>query len=144
MGNNQKYKGKDMYYKARLVARGFEDSNLINICKDSPTCCKEHFCLLLATVVTNKWKVHSLDIKSALLQGKNIDRELYLKPPSKASTTNLWKLNISVYKLCNAPRAWYLSLKSVFEKDGAKKSKYNKADFIYMIAKIYKAFYVLM
>ena len=54
MGNNQKYKGKGMYYKARLVARGFEESNLINICKDSPTCCKEHFRLLLAIVVTNK------------------------------------------------------------------------------------------
>ena len=129
MGNNQKYKGKGMYYKARLVARGFEESNLINICKDSPTCCKEHFRLLLAIVVTNKWKVHSLDIKSAFLQGKNIDRELYLKPPSKASTTNLWKLNISVYRLCNAPHAWYLSLKSVLEKDGAKKSKYNEAVF---------------
>ena len=28
---NQKYKGKDMHYKARLVARGFEESNLIDI-----------------------------------------------------------------------------------------------------------------
>ena len=88
-----------MSYKARLVVRGFEESNLIDIRKDSTTCCKENFRLLLAIVVTNKWKVHSLDIKSAFLQGKNIDRELYLKPPSEAGIKNLCKLNISVYGL---------------------------------------------
>ena len=32
-----------MYYKARLVARGFEESNLTIIRKDSPTYCTEKF-----------------------------------------------------------------------------------------------------
>ena len=116
-------------YKARLVARGFEESNLIDIRKDSPTCCKENFRLLQAIAVTNKWKVHSLDIKSAFLQGNEIDCEVYLKPPSEAGMNSLWKLNISVYGLCDAPRAWYLSLKSVLEKGGAKKSKFDDAVF---------------
>ena len=101
---NQKYEGEDMYYKARLVARGFEESNLTNIRKDSPTYCTEKFRWLLDIVVTKKWKVHLLDIISAFLEGKNIYRDMYLKPPSKAGTKNLWKLNISVYGLCNAPR----------------------------------------
>ena len=118
-----------MYYKARLVVRGFEESNLIDIRKDSTTCCKENFRLLLAIVVTNKWKVHSLDIKSAFLQGKNIDRELYLKPPSEVGIKNLCKLNISVYGLCDAPRAWYLRLKSVLEKGRTKKRKYDDTAF---------------
>ena len=52
---NQKCKGKEVYYKARLVARRFEESNLIDTHKDSPTCCKEIFRLLSAIVVTNKW-----------------------------------------------------------------------------------------
>ena len=34
---NQKHESEDMYYKARLVARGFEESNLTNIRKDSLT-----------------------------------------------------------------------------------------------------------
>ena len=85
----QKYKGECMYYKARLVARGFEESNLIDICKDSPTCCKENFRLLQAIVVTNKWKVNTLDIKFAFLQGNEIDCEVYLKPPSEAGTNSL-------------------------------------------------------
>ena len=107
---NQKHESEDMYYKARLVARGFEESNLTNIRKDSVTYCMEKFRWLLAIVVTKKWKVHLLDIISAFLQGKNIDR-----------------VNISVYGLCDAPRVWYLSLKSVLEKCGAKKSKYDDA-----------------
>ena len=54
---------------------------------------------------------------------------MYLKPPSETGTKNFWKLNISVYGLCDAPRAWYLSLKLVLEKGGAKESKYDHAVF---------------
>ena len=38
---SQKHKNKDVTYKARLVARGFEEENLDEISKESPTCCKE-------------------------------------------------------------------------------------------------------
>ena len=38
----QKFKNNKMTYKARLVARGFEE-NLNNIRKYSPTCCKDNF-----------------------------------------------------------------------------------------------------
>ena len=102
---------------------------MIDVCKYSQTCCKENFHLSLATVVTNNWKVHSLDIKSAFLQGKYINCELHLKPLSEAGTKILWKLNISVYRLYDAPHAWYLGLKSVLEKGGAEKSKYDDAVF---------------
>ena len=128
---NQKYNGKDMYYKARLVATGSEDSNLIDKHKDSPTWCTENFGLLLAIAVTNKWKDYLLDIKSAFLWGKNIDHELQLKPPSVTGMKNLWKLNISLYGLCDPPHAWYLSLKSVLEKAGTKKSKHDDALFYF-------------
>ena len=120
-----------MYYKARLVATGFEDSNLIDMRKNSPTWRTENFGLLLAIAVTNKWKVHSLDIKSAFLWGKNIDHEMHLKPTSVTGMKSLWKLNISLYGLCDPPRAWYLSLKSVLEKAGTKKSKHDDALFYF-------------
>ena len=38
----QKFKNNKMTYKARLVARRFEE-NLNNIRKYSPTCCKDNF-----------------------------------------------------------------------------------------------------
>ena len=76
-------------YKARLLARGFEEENLVEIRKDSPTCCKENFRVLLLLIIANKWKIHSLDIKSAFLLGKKIDRDVYLRPPAEAGTSKL-------------------------------------------------------
>ena len=76
-------------YKARLLARGFEEENLVEIRKDSPTYCKENFRVLLLLIIANKWKIHSLDIKSAFLLGKKIDRDVYLRPPAEAGTSKL-------------------------------------------------------
>ena len=71
-----------MIYKTRLVARGFEDENLNNMRKDSPIFCKDNFRLVLCIIVSNSWIIHTFNIKSAFLQGKKIDCDVYLKPPS--------------------------------------------------------------
>ena len=75
-----------MTYKARLVAPGFEELDRDNIRLDSPTSCKENFRLVLTIIVSHKWKIKSLDIKSAFLQGQPINREIFLKPPIEAGT----------------------------------------------------------
>ena len=46
MGCEPNYEVEDVTYKARLVDQGFEEENLDEICKDSPTCCKKKFCVL--------------------------------------------------------------------------------------------------
>ena len=118
-----------MIYKTRLVARGFEERNLNNIRKSSLTCCEDNFRLVLSIIVSNSWIIHSLEIKSAFLQGKKIDRDVYLKPTKEAETSKLWKLNITAYGLCDAPRAWYISVKDVLRKTGVKKSKFDGSIF---------------
>ena len=81
--------------KARLVARGFEeDSSCIQ--KDSPTCNKESLRVALAILASKHWHLNSLDIQAAFLQGSEISRKVYLKPPVEASTNKLWKLR----KMC--------------------------------------------
>ena len=67
---SQKYKDSGIVYKARLVARGFEEEHLNELRKDSPTCCKVSFCLVVSIIATNMWTIHSVDVKSAFLQGK--------------------------------------------------------------------------
>ena len=96
----------NVIFIARLVARGFEELEKNEFRKDSPTCCKENFRLILAVVSNNGWKISSLDIKSAFLQGQAINRDVFLKPPKEAGTKKLWKLWITIYGLCDAPRAW--------------------------------------
>ena len=93
----------------------------------------ENFRVLLLRIVGNKWKIHSLNIKSTFLQGNKIYREVYLKAPVEAGTSKLWKLNISVYGLCDAPRTWYLSLKYVLLRAGATKSKFDDSAFLWTV-----------
>ena len=54
---------------------------------------------------------------------------MFLKPPKEAQTDKIWKLNITVYGLCDAPRAWYLSVKEELAKTGGIKCKYDDAIF---------------
>merc|ERR1712179_204324 len=58
-----------------------------------------------------EWKCHTIDIKSAYLQGNNIQRKIFLKPPKEYDDGRLWKLKKTVYGLCDAARAWYLRVK---------------------------------
>ena len=113
MGHHLKHKDEKSKYKARLVARWFEEENLNEIHKESSACCKENIHLSLA--ISTKWKIHSLDNKSTFW-------EVYLKLPSKAGTKKITKINhaISIYGLWDV-----LSLKSVLEKDGGNKSRFD-------------------
>jgi len=58
-----------------------------------------------------EWKCHTIDIKSAYLQGNNIQRKIFLKPPKEYDDGRLWRLKKTVYGLCDAARAWYLRVK---------------------------------
>ena len=90
--------------KARLVARGFGKGEDSPIRRDSPTSTKESLRLTLVTAASKGWRIGSLDIKSAFLQGQKIERDVYLKPPKDAGTDRLWKLNKTVYGLGDASR----------------------------------------
>ena len=64
---SQKFKDNKMKYKPHLVARVFEEDNLSSVRKDSSTCCKDNFRLTLSIIISNKWIIHSVDVKSAFL-----------------------------------------------------------------------------
>ena len=115
-------------FKARLVARGFEeDTSLIR--KDSPTCNKESLRLVLAIISSKQWHLNSLDVQAAFLQGSELSRDVYLKLPKEADTTNLWKLNKCAYGLNDASRLWYIRLTEEFANLGVRKSQLDEAIF---------------
>ena len=82
--------------KARLVARGFEEVEEVE--KDSATVSKT-LRILMSVVVSKGWTVKGTDIKSEFLQGKEIQRDVYIKPLCEAKTPagKLWKLNRTLY-----------------------------------------------
>ena len=114
--------------KARYVLRGFEENS--DFRTDSPTCMKESVRILLAICATQKWTLHSIDFKTAFLQGKAINRDIYVKPPKEAQTTKLWKLRKTAYGLKDAPREWYIRLKNQIVQLNCKPSSIDNGLFM--------------
>ena len=77
------------------------------------------------------WECKSLDVKAAYLQGNPISRELFLRPPPEYSQGTLWRLNKTVYGLCDAARSWYLRVKDQLLSMGLKMCSYDNAIFSY-------------
>ena len=115
--------------KARLVARGFEEKDK-EIEKDSPTCSSESLRMILAIIAQNKWKPHSMDIKTAFLQSQKLDRNIYIRPPPEAKCTGkVWHLYKCVYGLSDASLCWYKKVRSLMRELGAQVSKVDPAVF---------------
>ena len=68
--------------KARLVIRGFEEDEKGPV--DSPTASKSSMTILFAVCANNNWVCETMDIKAAFLRGKEIERDIYVKPPVEA------------------------------------------------------------
>ena len=73
--------------------------------------------------MSNKRQIHSLDIKSAFLQWAKIN--IAVLPPPETNTVKLWRLNITVYGLCDAPIAWYQKLKTELSNVATSQSIYE-------------------
>ena len=117
--------------KARLVARGFEEDPT-QFRTDSPTCMRETLKIAFAVIASKKWLINSIDIKAAFLQGKEIERKVFLRPPKEANChEKLWLLKKVVYGLSDASRVWYLRVLEELTKLGVTVSKYDKALFIW-------------
>ena len=118
--------------KAQLVAQGFEEENLHEVPKDSPTCSKDTLRATLAIIATNKWELASIDIKTAFLQGNKLSRDVCLKPPVEANceTNFFWKLKKCVYGLSNASLKWYHRVKAFVLANGGKVS--DRSICVYM------------
>lgn len=116
--------------KARLVARGFEEHSFIP--KDSPTVGKGTIRTFLAITASEKWTIKTTDIKSAFLQGKQLDRNVFITPPVESNTPldYIWKLKHGLYGLKDGARQFYISVKEELINLGFIQSKLDPAMFI--------------
>ena len=80
----EKHDGQKQKCKARLVARGFQES--LKPQSDSPTASKESFKLFMAISANFGFKLTSVDIRAAFLQSKVLDRDVYIETPSDVKT----------------------------------------------------------
>ena len=87
----EKMKDGSPVIKARLVARGFEE-NLSGSSTDSPTCSRDALRVSLAFIAAKRRKCFTVDIKAAFLQGRTIERNVFIRPPREFNDGQLWKL----------------------------------------------------
>ena len=115
--------------KARLVARGFEETD--DVISDSPTLTKTSVRSILAIGAMMEWTIETVDIKSAFLQGQKLEREVFVKPPKEAETKKVWKLLKCLYGLKDASRMWYNVVCTSLMELGCEKSEVDPACFIF-------------
>ena len=87
--------------------------------------------LFLSIVALEQWTVKTTDIKSAFLQGKTLDRDVYIKPPEESKTSKdiIWKLKHGLYGLKDGARQFYESVKDELLKLGFSQCKLDPALF---------------
>ena len=126
----QKTEKNVLKVKARLVARGFEEEGEIR--NELPISMKKSIRVALSVMVSKEWTCQSLDVKAAFLQGKTIDRDVFIKPPPKAGCEGyIWKLCTCVYGLVDASRIWHFRVKKELLNLGMSISTYDPALFFW-------------
>ena len=94
----EKHDGQKLQTKARLVARGFQET--LKPQSDSPTVSKESFKILMAISANSDFKLASVDIRAAFLQSRTLDQDVFMQPPADIKKPGIiWKLKKPLYGL---------------------------------------------
>lgn len=106
--------GEPNRHKARLVARGFEQTDGVSFVETfAPVVRWETIRMLIAIVVHLNWPLHQLDVLTTFLNGILKEDVYMIQPPGfvKLGAKHLvCKLHKSLYGLKQSPRAWYARL----------------------------------
>ena len=118
--------------KACLVARGFHDSREGLEEKYSPKYPRNRLRLILALCALKGWVPSVIDVTTAFLQGKTIEREVYLKPPKEGlkQPMQVWQSNVTVYGPCDAQRACYETITDFFASINGRSMERESAVFL--------------
>jgi hypothetical protein len=114
-------------YKARFVTRGFSQKEGIDY-EETFTHVARYTSIrtIIALATKMKWKLHQMDVKTSFLNGV-IEEEVYIEKPQgfevEDRKSHLCRLKKALYRLKQAPRAWYGRIGSFLTSLGFTKSK---------------------
>ena len=121
---------EELAVKARLCVR--EDQEKSKFRTDSPTVHKNSINIFFMLAATNGWRIQTSDIKCAFLQGEDVDREVFVKPPKERRIKCvIWKILKRAYGFTDASRFFYLELSSTLIDLGCIQSKFDPAVYLY-------------
>jgi hypothetical protein len=121
-------------YKARLVARGFQQEQGRDYDETfAPVTHMTTVRTLLAVASVRQWSISQLDVKNAFLNGE-LREEVYMQPPPGYFVLDgmVCRLRRSLYGLKQAPRAWFECFSSIVIDAGFKPSDHDPALFVHI------------
>ncbi|GJU98609.1 putative ribonuclease H-like domain-containing protein [Tanacetum coccineum] len=132
--NKKDERGIMIKNKARLVAQGYIQEEGIDYDEVfAPVARIEAIRLFLAYALFKDFVVYQMDVKSAFLYGK-IEEEVYVcQPPGFEDLDfpdRVYKVEKALYRLHQAPRAWYETLSTYLLDNGFQRGKIDKTLFI--------------
>jgi hypothetical protein len=114
-------------YKERFVACGFSQKEGIDYEETfAPVVRYTLIRTIIALAAKMKWKLHQMDMKTVFLNAV-IEEEVYIEQPQvfefEDRKSHVCRLNKALYRLKQAPRAWYGHIDSFLASLGFTKSK---------------------
>lgn len=118
-------KKSETEYKARLVVRGFQQTDYVDDTY-SPVAKMPTLKLLLSYCCQNSLEINQMDVETAFLNGKVVSK-VYVKQPIgyEIGTDKVYLLLKSLYGLKESPRAWYECFNEFLTSLGFRRSKYD-------------------
>jgi hypothetical protein len=95
-------------YKARLVARGFQQTQGLDYAETfAPVAHMATVRTLIAVATSSSWTISQIYVKNAFLNGDL--QQVYMHPPPGVDTPSghVCRLRRALYGLKQAPRAWF-------------------------------------
>ncbi|KAM3416558.1 hypothetical protein BST61_g8148 [Cercospora zeina] len=122
--------GELLKYKARIVARGFQQVEGYDYTETYSGVVKASaYRLLFALTVLNKWICHQMDVSTAFLNG-DVYEDIFIQPPQGyPHPGKVLQLRKALYGLKQSPRQWYRKLRQWLLEKGWKISKYDECVF---------------
>ena len=109
---------EDGRFKVRLVAKGYSQERGIDFKETfAPVAKFITLRVLLALVAENDWELHSIDVKTAFLNGE-LEEEIFMECPEGVQELrepgHACRFVKAIYGLRQSPRAWYQKLNTFF------------------------------
>ena len=122
-------KKEDGSIKARFVIKGFQEEIKLS---DSPTASRDTVKVFFTITANQKWILEGSDVKSAFLQSDEINRDVYIEPPSnRVKKGIIWKLRKPSYGLKDASKQWFETVRKCLLNLGMKQSLRDCCLFYY-------------
>jgi len=121
-------------YKARLVARGFQQTQGRDYDETfAPVAHMTTVRTMIAVAASCSWTISQMDVKNAFLHG-DLHEEVYMQPPPgvDAPPGYVCRLRRALYGLKQAPRAWFERFVSVIMAAGFSPSSHDPALFVHI------------